>query len=662
MILTLEARIGNLEAEMKKATNSVDKFTKTAKDTKTPLASFGSALKGLAATAGLTLGLQQVIAFMGEAGKAAAQDAKSFELMAQTMRNVTQASEGDVAASEAQIQKLSLLTGVVDDNLRPAFATLVRTTKDSTEAMNLLKTAQDIAAGTGRSLTTVSLALAKAHDGNFAALNKLVPGIKNAKDPMAQLTQQFAGMAEKAANTDPYMRMNTALDNIKETVGKALLPSVRRFANFLASDEFQADIQKASSVLDDFLTGIMTISDNIGSAVTDINKWLGSLGVNIDTKAIDSWAKKLIGIYGLFSSIVAIGGAANEKANLPDETNRLIQQRLNRLGALTVDDKKGDTGGAVAKKVDPFVTYLQNTQKQILDARATYDKAVADANDKYGALIKKYSDDMAKIIEDSMNRLRDVFATATATDVGAIFSNLAQEGDATADLLLKRLQDKLAAGKKLAENAAALAGLGYSQTFIEQVIAQGTDTGNALAEALKVASPETAKALQDTFKASETLSNTGMDNLAKSLYEKSGLATDQLKSLFDAAQNSMVQAQTDLSNALLAAVGSLNDSLTKIEATFTAKLASMGSKAKAYQTEIQKTFGLLATNFVDTGVSSVADIAPVAGLGGVRNMRPASVGGGQVFNITTTANTNASAETIAQATLNAAKFGIPAVI
>lgn len=696
MIVSIEARIGQLETEMKKATQAVDQFGKQAKANQEHTNKLTDGFKRMAGAIGGLFALHEVTKLLSESAKAAVEDNKSQALLERQIIATTGASKEQVAGTEQAIRTMSEHAAVMDDKIRPAMATLVRATGNLGEATKLTNLALDVSAGTGRSLEAVSIALAKAHNGNAGALQRLGISLKGVADPMAFLQKTFKGAAETAANTDPYQRMTVALDHIKESIGKALLPMLSKFVDWLDKiapkiEKFFQDINDPTTEVGkkwktftdilktswDWLTKNLNIVMGVAAALITLKtsllivegaqkavaaaQWL----INVAMEANPVYA--LIGLLALLvGAYVAVAGAADNATEAQKRAGSYVGRGGSNVGRgykaptaaanasgvmdnynyavktgtlVTPTTPTPGGGGAGAKKADPFVDYLKNTQKQILAARDNYDKAIKAANDKYGALIQQYADEMTSIIKQSMDRLRNVFATATATDVGAIFKNLQDQGNATADQLLKQLQDKLNAGRKLAENAASLAGLGYSQTFIEQVISQGTDTGNALAEALKIATPEQAKAIQDTFRQTEVLSNTGMDGLAKSLYEKSGLATDELKTLFDAAQTNMVKAQKDLQDALAAAAQSLNDSLTAIEATFTAKLASMGKKAAAYKGSIAATFGMLATNFVDTS-------------GGV----------GSVININTTANTNASPETIAQATLNAAKFGMPAII
>ncbi len=69
--------------------------------------------------------------------------------------------------------------GVTDDQLRPAFSRLVRSTKDVEEAQNLLNLALDLASATGKPLEVVTNALGKAYDGNTTALSKFLSSKSN---------------------------------------------------------------------------------------------------------------------------------------------------------------------------------------------------------------------------------------------------------------------------------------------------------------------------------------------------------------------------------------------------------------------------------------------------------------------------------------------------
>jgi hypothetical protein len=104
--------------------------------------------------------------------------------------------------------------------------------------------ALDISAGTGKDVEAVVKALSRAvgPDGTTGALERLVPAIKGANDPLAELERLFAGSAEKAAQTDPYQRLQVAFGEISESIGTILLPLLEKFATWLV--DIVPDVQK----------------------------------------------------------------------------------------------------------------------------------------------------------------------------------------------------------------------------------------------------------------------------------------------------------------------------------------------------------------------------------------------------------------------------------
>jgi len=187
-----------------------------------------AALPAAAAIAGIG------IALVG-ATKAAMEDQAEQVQLALALTNVTGATEAQVKASEDMISKMSLASGVADSELRPALASLVRGTKDIEEANRALALAQDISAGSGKDLATVSDALAKAYGGNMKGLQALSPEIKamikdgaSLEDVMNVLGGSFGGASDAAAATAEggMKRLGIALAETKESIGAALLPVV----------------------------------------------------------------------------------------------------------------------------------------------------------------------------------------------------------------------------------------------------------------------------------------------------------------------------------------------------------------------------------------------------------------------------------------------------
>lgn len=176
------------------------------------------------------------------AANAAAEDAKSQALLANAMKNSAGANKDQIAQTEAYIDSASRATGVTDDELRPAMATLVRATGDVTKSQKLLSTAMDISAATGKPLSSVSAALAKGYAGNSGALGKLVPGISKAAIAsgkfgrvLEEVRSKTKGAAEAAGNTaaGQMLRFKTALGETQEAAGAALLPVMMKLTGVL---------------------------------------------------------------------------------------------------------------------------------------------------------------------------------------------------------------------------------------------------------------------------------------------------------------------------------------------------------------------------------------------------------------------------------------------
>ena len=106
--------------------------------------------------------------------KAALEDEAAQAKLATTLQNVTAATDAQIASVEGYIYQTSIAVGVTDDELRPSFERLLRSVKNIDEAIRLQTLALDVSAGTGKSLAQVTEALAKAYDGNFGALKRLV--------------------------------------------------------------------------------------------------------------------------------------------------------------------------------------------------------------------------------------------------------------------------------------------------------------------------------------------------------------------------------------------------------------------------------------------------------------------------------------------------------
>jgi hypothetical protein len=167
--------------------------------------------------------------------RAAIADEKSQALLANSLRNTTGATDAAIAATETYIDQIQRTYGVVDDELRPALGKLASITGSITDAQALLGLALDVSAGGSVDLGSATNAVTKALQGNYKALRNMGVPITDAmvksKDLNAVLAltaKTFAGAAAARANTFEFRmtRLNIALDEAKETLGTALLPTL----------------------------------------------------------------------------------------------------------------------------------------------------------------------------------------------------------------------------------------------------------------------------------------------------------------------------------------------------------------------------------------------------------------------------------------------------
>lgn len=221
--------------EFKKLTAATQGSAKDLSSLNKTVSNVSRKMRSALATIGIGLSFAVLTRELKEASQAAVEDQKSQGLLANALQNTTGANDEQIASVEKSITKMSLQAAIADDKIRPAFANLARATGDVKLSTELMSLALDVAAGTGKDVEAVSKAIAKAvgPDGTTGALERLVPSIKGASDPMAVLRDTFAGAAGTAANLDPYQQMTVAFGEIQESVGTMLLPVLADFATWL---------------------------------------------------------------------------------------------------------------------------------------------------------------------------------------------------------------------------------------------------------------------------------------------------------------------------------------------------------------------------------------------------------------------------------------------
>jgi hypothetical protein len=157
--------------------------------------------------------------------------------------------------------------------------------------------------------------MAKSLAGQDTALLKLIPSLRGAQDPLAELEKTFKGAAEAAADTDPYQRINIIFGELQEQIGMALLPLLNDFSEWLATPKGQETLEAVV----DGIVEIITELTAMAKWVIDNKDWLLPMvaaigGVtaawNLATVAVNGF-KTAAGIAAFVSgSALATGAAA----------------------------------------------------------------------------------------------------------------------------------------------------------------------------------------------------------------------------------------------------------------------------------------------------------------------------------------------------------------
>jgi hypothetical protein len=479
-----------------------------------------------------------VTAAAGFAIKAAAEDAESQARLAQALKNTFGESEALVTETEKLITQFSKSAAVADDQLRPAFGTLVTATGDFAQSQKLLSLALDISAGTGRDLESVTIALARASQGTFTQLTRLgVPldagavKTKNFAAVTKQLGEAFEGQAEAKADSAAgrFRAFGIAVDELKEQFGTLLLPTVITFTDFLtnrlipavslAVDQFRSSGVKAGLAFfvaafgeagKAVLVQIEAIGQGIFSFLGNVVSALRPLFAAIDlVRAFLAFGKPIVSIEGMiqqasdgmaasFASFSAQVDYASKKLDIiskgPMDTveRKLAAVTAKAKGAKGGLDDFGDeaekAGGKVGKAGDKI-----KTVEQRLSEFTSASKKAKSASDAFGRSQKNV--EKAQLSVDDATR-------AVAKAQQELLA--AQQGGSPAEI--EAAQRKVAA----AERGLARSKFGVEESIIavkdaEKALAALRANPEASAEEIRKAEIDLAEAQFDVADAQDSL-------------------------------------------------------------------------------------------------------------------------------------------------------------
>jgi hypothetical protein len=363
---------------MRRAQNDVRQFGNTAKGATGPMSKFGSTMqtavgKNLmsvqSAAAGALAGLGAFVGMMAVDGiQSAAAEEQQLARLRSALDNVNQGFAMD--SITAFIDKLMYATNVVDDELRPAFQTLVTATRDAKQAQDLLTLAVDISVAKQRDLGSVATALARASNGSATALTRLgVPLSENAKKAgnfgiaVEELQTAFTGAAAASADTfaGRLKNLQIVFDETKEAFGAGFLEGIEESLVGLGSisdaavglqptfeelgrtigetagevitlvDQL-AQIRDAAGIFGEILNPISATTQTVGLFGDALGVVAGKLGLNVVPSARD--AANNLQVMGrtdftfLRQQLGLVSSAADEAAR-PRTLSIVLQARFN---------------------------------------------------------------------------------------------------------------------------------------------------------------------------------------------------------------------------------------------------------------------------------------------------------------------------------------------
>jgi hypothetical protein len=278
--------------------------------------------------------------------------------------------------------------------------------------------------------------------------------------------------------------------------------------------------------------------------------------------------------------------------------------------ALEVTTSTTTATASVEKSFEKVQKFIKSAQKDLAQAQEQYNKTIATAQKRYADAVIKTEADFAKklgdIIQQSQDRLRNVFRQAASLTFNDFLAQFNQAEDKrleayykaqeeakknnkafTEDFiatdpvtaLLKNLEEKANDNRRLLALSAKLFEAGFSQVFIEQMLSSGAEGGDAVAQGLLDSEPETIRRIQSLFNEINQQAETGMDGLAREIYDKAGFATRELAGLYETTQTQLADALKDLqaqfNQEVVDANLALIDSIKGIREAFKENIDSM---------------------------------------------------------------------------------------
>ncbi len=245
------------------------------KKAKKEVSAFDKQIKSFAKVFATAFSVTALTKYSKAAVKAFMADEKAAKSLEQQLKNT--GYQFSAPGVELYIANLQKSTGVLDDELRPAFQRLLTVTGSITKSQDALSTALNVSAATGRSLGEVTTALSRGFAGNTTGLSRLGAGLSKTllktgdmNKIMEELNTKFAG--QSAARLDTYAGkmdlLRVASANASETIGKSLLDALAALGDDNSIEGLSNNMEDFATATAEVITGLGIVAERLKKLTT----------------------------------------------------------------------------------------------------------------------------------------------------------------------------------------------------------------------------------------------------------------------------------------------------------------------------------------------------------------------------------------------------------
>jgi hypothetical protein len=301
------------------------------------VSAFEKQVKSFGKTFGTVFGAAALLTFSKKAVKAFAEDQAAAKRLEVQLKNTGFAFAAPVV--ETYIARLQNLTGVLDDNLRPALQSLLTATQSITLSQNALNVALDTSAATGMSLEQVTNVLVKGYNGQTKGLRTLGVALSknalktgNMELALKELQKAYSGQAAARLTTfaGKVDLLKVAAADATEIIGKGLVDALTA----LGKDK---SIENAADSMNEFAKAIADTVRGLGLLVGEVKKFADTdIGKLLAGLAFLVFGSKKLLIGGALALIANDIGKSNPSAQpnvggysgIPSVQERIRQQEV----------------------------------------------------------------------------------------------------------------------------------------------------------------------------------------------------------------------------------------------------------------------------------------------------------------------------------------------